>query len=68
MKSEYYNKIRDNIYEYMVKKTVHDEKLLKLFYEMEKKSPDLDTVNVLYNDLKTNNVEGWIMLKAERLL
>jgi hypothetical protein len=66
--SNYYKKIKDNIYEYSVKRSKYDYDVLRLYRELNKVSPNKQLIDYLYHSLEVNNVRGWLMLRAKQYL
>jgi hypothetical protein len=61
-------KICDNIYQYSIKQTKHDNNVLKLYSELLKKYPNKYVVTKLYNYLEENHISGWLMMRAAFML
>lgn len=66
--SNYYNKIHDKIYEYSVKKSKHDNDVLRLYRELNKVSPNKQLIDYLYHSLEVNHVKGWLMIRARNFV
>jgi hypothetical protein len=60
--------VRDGIYEYSIVKTDLDEDMHSLYKEIFSLNPNLTKVRELYNLLKENQFQGWLMLKAKKLI
>lgn len=61
-------KIHDNIYQYSIKKTKHDNDIYKLYNELLKNVPDKHVIRDLYNYLNENHVNGWLMYRCASML
>jgi len=64
----YYDTINDRIYQYTVKPSNHDEKILDLYREITKNHPDKRKIMPIYRYLEEQRVKGWIMIRARCLI
>jgi hypothetical protein len=63
-----YIKIYDKILLYNIIKSEHNDLLLNLYNEINKLYPHKKKLIEYYNYCKINNINGWIIIKLEKLL
>ena len=60
--------INDKIFKYSIQKSEHNVLIYNLYLELKSKYKDNNKILELYNYCKTNNIRGWLMIKAKKLL
>ncbi len=63
-----YKIIRDNICFYNIKPSNNDELIKDLYYNIMSKTPNKQIIKELYDILFEQNVRGWLMCRANRLI
>lgn len=63
-----YKKIKNNIYHYNISSTDYDKEMFELYNLLNQINPNLERVNELYHLLKNNDITGWLLIKAHKLI
>jgi len=66
--TEHYIPINDGIYQYSVKISKDDDDIQKLYNLIMKQCPDKSQVAKLYKHLEKQEVKGWLMISAKKIL
>lgn len=60
--------INDKIFKYSIQKSEHNILIYNLYMELKTIYTDNNKILELYNYCKKNNIRGWLMIKAKKLL
>lgn len=63
-----YKLIFDKIYCYNIKPSDSDEQVQELYRHIMSKTPNKQVITKLYNELSEQNVRGWVMTRASKLI
>ena len=60
--------VKDGVYEYSIVKSEFDNDILELYKELFLLIPNINKIKNIYELLKKNNYNGWLLLKAKKLI
>ena len=56
------------LFKYNIIKTIHDDKILQLYMEINNKIQNIELITELYNYCISNNISGWLIINTNKLL
>jgi len=60
--------VKDGIYEYSIVKSEFDNDIFELYKEIFLLTPNFNKIKEIYELLKHNDYNGWLLLKAKKLI
>ena len=62
------NIVNDKVFNYILKKTAHDNKVIELYNEITSNYKNITIIKDLYKYCKCANISGWLMIKASDII
>lgn len=60
--------ITHKLFKYNIMKTIHDDKILQLYLEINNKIKNIELITELYNYCISNDISGWLIINTKELL